>query len=561
MTAAVFEGAGEPETGPESGEVTGAEGRVDGPEPTRAPASPLLATVSVVVALAFAGPLLYVLWRNLSLGSDLGAELFNRRTAEPLVRTLVLAVLVSGSAAVVGTGLAWLVARTDLPGRRLWRVVAPLPLVFPSFVGAAALLAAFAPGGMVDRLAEPLGLGQPPLIDGLLGAWLVLVLFTYPYVYLPVVARLASLPRSLEESARLLGRGPWSVFRTVVLPQTRVAVAAGTLLVFLYTVSDFGAVALMRYETLTVEIFANRLADQARSFSLALVLAVLALTVVMGERALARRRVVTEVAGSARPLIVKLGRWRLPALLGVGLFLANALLGPVAALGYWAVRGLRAADDTTGALAADLGDLLVPAVNTSLIGVVTAAAAVFVVLPVAFLTVRHQGRLGGGVNTVVVSGFALPGLVIALSLVFWALNAPGGVALYQTLPLLVFAYVVHFGAQSMRAGQVAVGGMPARLDDAARMLGAGRVRRLVTIELPLMMPGLLAGAGLVLLSTMKELPATLLLRPTGFETLAVRIWNAMEDGFLAEVGLASLVLVLFSGVLTWLLVTRRQLAM
>ena len=157
----------------------------------------------------------------------------------------------------------------------------------------------------------------------------------------------------------------------------------------------------------------------------------------------------------------------------------------------------------------------------------------------------------------VVSGFALPGLVVALSLVFWTLNAPGAAALYQTIPVLVFAYVVHFGAQSMRAAQVSVGGIPRRMDDAARTLGAGRARRFVTIDVPLMLPGLLAGAGLVLLSAMKELPATLLLRPTSFETLAVRIWDAQEGGFLGEVGLASTVLVLGSALLTWLLVVRR----
>ena len=540
------------------GAPTGAEVGPRGPGRSAGRPSIGLVIASAIVAALFAGPLLYVVWRNISLGSDLAAELLNRRTIEPLLRTVLLAVLVSATAAVVGTGMAWLVARTDLPGRRLWRVLAPLPLVFPSFVGAAALLAAFTRGGMVDRLLDPLGAGTPPQIDGLLGAWLVLVLFTYPYVYLPVVARLSALPPSLEESARLLGRSPWSVFTTVVLPQTRVAIAAGTLLVFLYTVSDFGAVALMRYDTLTADIFANRLADQSRSFSLALVLAALALAVVMGERAVARRQVAITAAATGRSLVISLGRWRWPAVGAMVAFLGNALIGPIAALGYWAGRGLLGEEDASGVLAADLGDLMVPAVNTSIIGVVTAVSAVAAVLPLAYLTARYRTRFGGVANTVVVGGFALPGLVIALSLVFWALNAPGAAALYQTLPLLVFAYVVHFGAQSMRAAQVAAGGVPGRLDDAARMLGAGRVRRFATVELPLMMPGLLAGGGLVMLSTMKELPATLLLRPTRFETLSVRIWNAAEDGFLAEVGLASLVLVAFSAVLTWLLVTRRQ---
>ena len=128
--------------------------------------------------------------------------------------------------------------------------------------------------------------------------------------------------------------------------------------------------------------------------------------------------------------------------------------------------------------------------------------------------------------------------------------------LYQSLPLLVLAYVVHFGAQALRAGQVAVGGLPRRMGDAARMLGARRVRRLATVELPLMRPGLVSGGGLVLLSTMKELPATLLLAPTDFDTLATRIWGAYQGGFLAETGVTSLVLVALAGVLTWLLILR-----
>lgn len=191
-------------------------------------------------------------------------------------------------------------------------------------------------------------------------------------------------------------------------------------------------------------------------------------------------------------------------------------------------------------------------------GVLTAAVAVAVVLPLAFVTTRYRSRVGGVANTFVVSGFAIPGLVVALALVFWVLNTPVLSSLYQTLPVLIFAYVVHFGAQSMRAAQVAVGGVARGVGDAATMLGAGPVRRFRTIDLPLMTPGLLAGAGLVLLSTMKELPATLLLRPTRIETLSTRIWNAAEDGFLTEMAIAALILVALSGLLTWLLVVRPQ---
>ena len=126
--------------------------------------------------------------------------------------------------------------------------------------------------------------------------------------------------------------------------------------------------------------------------------------------------------------------------------------------------------------------------------------------------------------------------------------------------MLVFAYVLHFGAQSMRTSQAAIADVPRRYEDAARTLGVKATRRFLAIDLPLVMPGVLTGGGLVLLSTLKELPATLLLAPIGFETLATRIWSAAEDGFFAEVGITSLVLITLSGVLTWILILRRESA-
>ena len=516
--------------------------------------APALVVVSVVIGVVFAGPFLYVLTQNVRLGTDLWGELTSASTLRALWRTLSLATAVALTAAALGTAMAWVTTRSDLPARRLWRVLAPLPLVFPSFVGASALLAALGPGGLVEELLGPVGADRVPDINGFDGAWFVLTLFTYPYVYLPVAARLTALPSSLEESARLLGRSPRSVFRTVVLPQCRGAIWAGGLLVFLYTVSDFGAVKLLRYNTLATQIYANRLFDRSQSFALALILSIVALAVVMAERGVGRRAVQVEATGGGRPLQVPFGRWRPVALAGVLVVLTAALVGPVATLAYWAVRGLTG----TGSGAIEAASLVAPTINTGVIGLTTAVVAVLVVLPVAFLTVRYRSRAGAGANAFVVAGFAIPGLVVALALVFWTLNAPLLGSLYQTLPVLIFAYVVHFGAQSMRAAQVGVSGVPSRLGDAARMLGAGPTRRLLTIDLPLMVPSLVAGGGLVLLSTMKELPATLLLRPTNVEMLSTDIWNAAEDGFLSKMSVSALVLVALSGVLTWLLVVRRH---
>ncbi len=448
--------------------------------------------------------------------------------------------------------------RTDLPGRRVLRLLLPLPLVLPSFIGAFALIAAFAPGGLVE---EALGLDGLPEVDGYAGAFAVLTLLTYPYVYLPAAARLRQLPSAMEESARLLGRGPAAVFRTVVLPQAWPAIASGGLLVFLYVIADFGAVQLLQYDTLTRAIYANRLIDPGVAATLSLALGVLAIAVVVAQRTVAGGRT-EDARRGGRPLTVALGRWRAASLAFVGVLLTLALVAPLTVLGYWAVRGAVQGTDRPNSPLADPSRLIEPAVNTSLASAAAALVAVLVVLPVAFLTVRHRGRLGGGADALITGGFALPGIVIALSLAFWTLNSPGVVGgLYQTLPLLVGAYALHFGALALGPARIAVSGVPRPLDDAARTLGRGRLSRLWSIDLPLMAPGLAAGAGLVLLSAMKELPVTLLLAPAGFPTLATRVWSAAEDAFWADASVSALALVAVSGVLTWLLVVRRGQAL
>ncbi len=523
-------------------------------DPARQPNVGLVAA-ALAIGIVFSGPLAYVVWQNIRLGADFVDLVTSRRTIDPLGRSLLLASAVASTAAVLGTALAWAIHRTDLVGRRMWAVLAPLPLVFPSFVGATALISGFAAGGLLENLLQPFGIGGLPQLSGFRGAWLVLTLFTYPYVYLPVSARLRRLPTSLEESARLLGRSPRAVFASIVLPQTMTAISAGTLLVFLYTISDFGAVQLLRYDTLTRAIFANQLANRATSMALALLLGLVALIVVAAERRLMRADPPTGGRTRRGGLQYPLGALRGPGTLLISTFFAFALLGPVGSLAHWLIRGV-SSGRTRGATAVDFDGLTTAITNTVVVSVLAAIVTVLAVLPVAYLTTRHRSRIGNIANSLVVAGFALPGIVVALAFVFWVLNSRALVAFYQTLPLLILAYVIHFGAQATRASAVAVSAVPQRLDDAARTLGASRLRRLLTIEAPLMAPGLLAAGGLVLLSTMKELPATLLLAPTGYDTMATRIWAAMETVSYAQAGLDALVLLVVSGVLTWVLVIR-----
>ncbi|MFV1992152.1 MAG: ABC transporter permease, partial [Acidimicrobiales bacterium] len=483
--------------------------------------------------------------------------LFSRQTIEPLLLSLRLGLSVSIGAAAVGTVLAWLTIRTDLPGRKLWQVLCPLPLVLPSFVAAAAIISAFGPGGMLESILEPLGVENLPSMRTFWGAWVVLTLITYPYVYLPVAARLAGLPPSLEESARMLGRTSLASFREVIWPQTVGAVRAGALLAFLYTISDFGAVTLLGQRVLTTRIYASRLADRPLSLALSLVLGIAAIAIVMLERRTAPEELRTAAASTARGGHTSLGRWRWAASLIPAFVLFVSVIGPLAVLVWWAEKGLSSGAAGFTSVGGGLGSLWIPTWNSVRVSILAAIVATLLIFPIAWLTVRYKSRLAGSLNGVVLMGFALPGLVIALAMVFMALNVPLLSSLYQTITLLILAYVVHFGGQSLRTAQVAVVSLSPQLEEAAQTLGARRIRRLLRIELPILAPGLAAGAGLVLLSTMKELPASLLVSPAGFETLSVRIWDATNEGFLTEAAIGSLLLVAVSGLLTWILILRQ----
>ena len=422
--------------------------------------------------------------------------------------------------------------------------------MLPSFVGAAAFIAGLAPNGIIHHALSTVGITPPRRFRGLSAAWLMLTTFTYPYVYLPVAARLIALHTSLEESARLLGLSSTATFFKVILPQLRPAVFGGGLLVFLYTLSEFGAVQLLGFDTLTRVIFATRQSNRALSFASATVVLVLALAVVALERS---------QRGTSRPddrstAVVRrsrLGWGQAPALAGCSLVLLVGLVIPVTSLATWAQRGI-----AEGRVS--IRDLVQPAISTASVAVIAAVLAVAVVMPVALATTRRPHRSSDIAAVSVIVGFAIPGLVIALALTVLTLNTPVVKGLYQTSALLIIAYVIHFGSQALASTESAVRSVPHALRESGRLLEPSLIRRFFHVDFPLMRPGLVAAGGLVMLSTLKELPATLLLSPIGFSTLTTEIWASYEEGFYASTGLASLVLIAVSATLTWFLILRRS---
>ena len=507
----------------------------------RRPAAALLLP-ALVVALACAVPPAYLLVRAGQSPAVAWEALRALSTLWLVWNTAALALVTTALAIALALPIAWLTVRTDLPGRRLLAVLAALPLAIPSYIAAMLAVSAFGPRGLLQDALAPLGVERLPSIYGFWGATVVLALFTYPYLLLTLRPAIAGLDPRLEELSRGFGYGRFTTFRRVVLPQLRPALAAGGLLVALYAISDFGAVALLRYDSLTRALFVRYEAgfDLSGAAALALVLVSLALTLVAFELWTRGRTRYDHAHGSARAARqvapASLGRWRWPAFAGVAAVLVLALAMPVALLGYWLVRGIGAGEAMRGVLGPALDSLL-----ASGLAAFVAAAAAF---PVAMLAARHRDfALTRPLEVLSYSGFALPGLVVALALVFAAL---GTGLLYQSLTLLVLAYALLFLPQAVGTTRVSLLQLRPSMEEAARGLGRRPWEVLHSITLPLSARGIIAGAALVFLTAMKELPATLLLSPIGFETLATRVWTASSEAFFAQAALPALALIALS---------------
>ncbi|MCI0820239.1 MAG: iron ABC transporter permease, partial [Chloroflexi bacterium] len=306
-------------------------------------APPLVGVLAAGVGAAMLLPLVYLVIRASEHGTVF-ETLTRASTIETLIRTCLLAAAVTAAAILISLPAAWLTTRTDLPFRGVWSVLFSLPLVFPSYVGAFVLVAALGPRGIVQNWLEPLGVDRLPEIYGFWGAWLAITLFTFPYVLIPLRAAMKGLDQSMDDAARSLGASSFGTFFRVTLPQLRPALAAGGLLVALYTLSDFGAVSILRFDSLTRVIFIQYKSafDRSEAASLALLLAAVALAAVWIESMTRGKARYHSEAVRRTPKIVRLGGWRWPALVFCVSLVMISLVLPASVLVYWLVRGLDA---------------------------------------------------------------------------------------------------------------------------------------------------------------------------------------------------------------------------
>ena len=499
----------------------------------RAPLPVLLAAATV--ALVTVAPLVIVASQALPVGwSGSAAYLLRPRVAELVGNTVALVFITVPLTMVIGGGAAWLVERTTLPGSATWRILLLTPLAVPAFVTSYAWSSAW------------------PSLQGLGAAVLVTTLAYYPFVYLPTAALLRTLDQGDVDAARALGETATGAVLRVVVPQLRPALCGGALLVGLHLLAEFGVTQMMRFPTLTTAImqqYAIGFSDAAGSL-LAVVLIGMCLLMLTIDVLAGSRTRISSVGPRSReqPLRAALGWWTVPALAGSGLLVGLAVVLPVALVVRWLWRGVQ-----TGAVAGS--PLLAATATTLVIAGLASLVTVVAALPGAWLLDRCRSRLGIALERLTFVASALPGIVVGLALVTAAVQWARPV--YQTAALVVLAYVILFVPRALVTWRAGLAAAPPELAEASRSLGVGGVGTFTRVLLPLVAPSALTGFVLVFLAAATELTATLLLAPTGTQTLATAFWAASDElDYVASAPYAAMMIAL-SVPLTLLL--RRQI--
>jgi iron(III) transport system permease protein len=506
--------------------------------PRRAQRPAALLTVSYLVAAILALPLVFLLIEAQGAGTaDVAHLIFRPLTGTLLWNTVRLAVVVTVACAVLGTAAAWCVERTDLPGRRAWAVLVVVPLAIPDFV---------------------VSFGWSSLwtwAHGFRGAVLVMTLAVYPLVYLPVAASLRGADPGQEEVARSLGSGRVKTFVRITLGQAKGAIAGGCLLVMLVLLAEYGAFSIVGYQTFTTEIFSEFHGySLAASCALSLVLVLLSLLVLAGEGVL--RGGVNRNGGrvsrsgpmtqrQSPPLRLGWARWPVLALFAALVLLALGV--PVGSALYWMADGLPPA--LSGGANVSLLDA---AGHTALYGGAAAALATVMAVPVALLAIRHSGRMRHALERSTYLVLGMPGVVVAFALSYFTERYAAGFG-YGTSMLLIACYAIMFFPLALVGVKASLARAPVSLDEVARSLGQRRLAVLLRVTLRLTGPGLVAAFCLVFLSAVTELTATLLLIPTGTQTLATQFWAYESNLSYSQAAPFALVMIIVAAVPSYVL--------
>jgi iron(III) transport system permease protein len=483
----------------------------------------------VVAVLAL--PLAFLITEATNAGaSNVWHLIWRSLTATLLWNTVRLTVVVTILCAIIGTLAAYCVERTDLPGRHVWAVLVVIPFAIPDFV---------------------VSFGWSSLstwVEGFRGAVLVMTLAVYPLVYLPVAASFRGADPGQEEIARSLGASRLSTFVRITLGQARRSILGGCLLVSLVILSEYGAFEILGYRTFTTEIFSefNVGFDTASACALSLVLVLLSFFVLFGEGLMRGGGRVTRSGPGVQRNVARrpLGRAKAPVLLAFLALVVAALGVPVASSIYWMFEG--------GAHALSGESLVSAALTTALYSAAAGLVATLMALPLALLVVRYPNRLRLLLARSTFLVLAMPGLVVALALTYFSeqhLESFG----YESAPLLIFAYALMFFPLALVGVRSSIAQAPLAIEEVASSLGVSRFGVFRRVTFPLVVPGLGAAFCLVFLSCVTELTATLILIPTGAQTLATQFWAYQQNLSYGQAAPFALVMIAISAVPAYVL--------
>lgn len=514
-----------------------------------------LAISSALVVLIAAIPLLFVLYNSLQLSLEQWSSLWSVRLPELLWNTLVLALLVGVLSLVLGVSTAYFIARRRFVGRSIaiWLMI--LPLTIPTYVFAHIYGVMLEEDGWLGLLWQSLfgTNSMPPDIYNLGGVTLILSMASFSYVFLLVKVALSHSSQNLEEAARLHGATRLQAFWRVNLPLLRPALAAGLAMVVLHVLSDFGAVSMLRYQTFTLSIYLQMSGrfDYQGAAGLALILVLLSLSFLMLERFFRKRqryyassqtrRVVPKQATTKELLLI--WGW-------LGMIALFAFLLPLAWMLTWSWEAWLA-----GFINERFWEY---SSNSMILAALAATVAVVAGLPIALYHAKKHSRLSQGFLHTANVGFVLPGPVIALGILTFILaQLP---VIYGTLAALVIALVIRFLPLAIQSQEAAAQKLTPSMEQAGRILGAGPFEAFRRITLPIMSSGIATAWVLVFIDVLKELPATLIMRPTGFDTLPIRIWIEASEEMLELAAPAALMLVVATLPALWLLMRSEKQA-
>ncbi|MEN1943941.1 iron ABC transporter permease [Luteimonas sp. MJ293] len=531
---------------------------------------------ATVVAAIMLLPLLALGWSALQGSDGLWSHIAVHVLPRSALNTLILLGGVGALVIAIGTGAAWLVTAYEFPGRRFVSWALLLPLAVPTYIVAFSYLDLLHPLGPVQGvLRSLLGYDSPrdfrlPDIRSLTGCIVLLGFVLYPYVYLTTRAMFMTQAASLLEAARSLGASPLRVFTRVALPMARPAIAIGAVLALLETLNDIGASEFLGVQTLTVAVYTTWVtrSDLPGASQIAMAMLAIVVLLILIERYGRRRQ---RYAATQRPRPMRPLQLRgAPAWLALGLGVVPVLIGfaiPASHLAWESFERLGSSGVSPQLLASARNTLLIALAAT----VVTLVAGLTVAWALRLAQGRRRSRLAALNLRVASLGYAVPGTVLAIGLLVplaWfddganvVIAAFGGapqMVLMGSATALVIAYMLRFLAISAGGIEAGLTRVPRSLDQAAASLGHSPGAMLQRVHLPLLRPAMAAAALLVFVDTMKELPATLLLRPLNFETLATWLYAEASRGTYEEGAVAALMIVLV-GLLPVVLLARTGL--